>query len=136
MDGLITVVPSGWKGQAFRIQDNRRNAISIYPMCEFGIQYVIGASGADIESKPGVVFKGIITDILDFFQGRKVAYISEEKGLFKKKGWKARLIPLADAGQSKYAKGCILSWNGKSDRNVPANFHFLPQENPAASTKK
>src|SRR5260370_34173367 len=65
----IEVRPSNWKGPPFRI-DIKTDTVSVFPLCEFGIDYISTANNEDLKERGQLVFAKVVAEIADFVSGR------------------------------------------------------------------
>jgi hypothetical protein len=86
-DSPIEVHPQGWNGPSFRIYVRGGDTVTVYPLCEFGLDYISTATDEDLKQRPDLVFERVLSDITEFVGGRKVVAIKRHKFLFIKLGW-------------------------------------------------
>src|SRR5689334_8702711 len=91
-DDPIQICPPNWNGPPFRISISR-DTVSVFPLCDFGLDYISTANADDLTQRPGLVFAKVVTDIADFVSGRTVVVIKRRKFLFMKAGWDVRFLP-------------------------------------------
>jgi hypothetical protein len=54
-DQPIQVCPSNWKGPPFRIYISS-DTVSVFPLCDFGLDYISTARSEDLKQRPELVF--------------------------------------------------------------------------------
>ena len=105
----IEVLPQGWTGPPFRI-DVRADTVTVYPLCEFGLDYVSTATDEDLEKRPHEVFARVVSDVSDFVAGRKFIATKRRKWLFIKLGWDVRFVQTSETNDPIRAGASIIAW--------------------------
>jgi DNA polymerase III epsilon subunit-like protein len=72
-----------------------QSTVSVFPFCDFGIDYVSTATSEDLRERPQFVFAKAVSEIADFVTGRTVVAIKRRRWLFMKAGWDVRFLPLS-----------------------------------------
>jgi hypothetical protein len=95
--GGLELRPEGWTGEPLAITV-RGDAVTVCPMCRFGIDYTTTADEAEALAAADLVFARPVRDLADFVAGRAVATVSRRRWLGLKAGWDVRFTPAAAAG--------------------------------------
>jgi len=106
---LVEITPPNWQGPPFTI-DIRGDAVTVCPLCDFGLDYISTASEADLEQEPHRVFAKPVSEIVDFVSGRAVVAIKPNKFLFVKSGWDVRFVPIANAQDVRDHGFSMVAW--------------------------
>ena len=108
-DQQIEVCPSNWKGPAFRIYISS-DTVSVFPLCDFGLDYIPTATSDDLEQRPELVFAHVVSDITDFVSGRTAVAIKRRKFFFMKAGWDVRFLPRSEINAAHRTGASIITW--------------------------
>jgi hypothetical protein len=108
-DQPIQVCPSNWKGSPFRIHISS-DTVSVFPLCDFGLDYISTATGEDLKQRPELVFAKVISDITDFVSGRTAVAIKRRKLFFMKVGWDVRFLPQSVIDAAARTGASIITW--------------------------
>jgi hypothetical protein len=65
----ITIQPNGSTGTPLTISA-RSDTITVFPLCDFGLDYIFIATEEDLEQRSRLVFAKVLADIADFINGR------------------------------------------------------------------
>jgi hypothetical protein len=114
-DQPIEVVPPNWQGPPFRI-DIGPDSITIFPLCQFGLDYISSADTKDLQEKPDIVFAKVVADITNFVDGRTVVAIKRRRWLFLKAGWDVRFVAAADLDEVRRGGASVIAWPGSNER--------------------
>jgi hypothetical protein len=106
----IEVRPRGWNGPSFRIYVRDGDTVTVYPLCDFGLDYISTANDEDLKQRPDLVFERVLSDVTEFVGGRKVIAIKRHKWLFIKLGWDVRFIQTSETKDSIRAAASIIAW--------------------------
>lgn len=110
-DQPIQVSPSNWKGPPFRIIISS-DTVSVFPLCDFGLDYISTANIEDLKQRPELVFASVVSDIIDFVSGRTAVAINRRKFLFMKAGWDVRFLPRSEIAAAGRSGASIVTWPG------------------------
>jgi hypothetical protein len=91
--------------------DIRGDTITLFPCCDFGLDYIVTAGNEDLEGSPQIVFERVLSDIANFIDGRTVVAIRRYKWLFIKLGWDVRFLPTREADAARRAGASIVAWS-------------------------
>jgi hypothetical protein len=105
----IQVSPPNWNGPPFRIEIYS-DTVSIFPLCDFGIDYISTATSEDLKERPQLVFERVVSEIADFVGGRTVVAIKRRRWLFMKAGWDVRFLPLSAVDGVRRSGASIIAW--------------------------
>jgi hypothetical protein len=105
----IEVSPPNWPGPPFRI-DIRSDSVSVFPLCDFGIDYISTATSEDLKERPQLVFAKVVAEITDFVSGRTVVAVKRHRWLFIKAGWDVRFVPASTVDAARRAGASIIAW--------------------------
>jgi hypothetical protein len=105
----IEVRPPNWEGSPFRIYISS-DTVSVFPLCDFGLDYISTANRDDLEQRPQLVFAKVISDIADFVNRRSVVVIKRRRWLFMKAGWDVQFVPLSAADAARRSGASIINW--------------------------
>ena len=105
----IEVRPPKWKGPPFRIYISS-DTVSVFPLCDFGLDYISTANREELKKKPQLVFAKVVSDIADFVSGQTVVAIKRRRWLFMKAGWDVQFVPLSAADAVRGSGASIISW--------------------------
>jgi hypothetical protein len=108
-DQPIQVCPSGWKGLPFRIYISS-DTVSVFPLCDFGLDYISTANSEDLKQGPELVFARVISDIADFVNGRTAVAIKRRRLFFMKAGWDVRFLPQSAIDAAARTGASIIAW--------------------------
>src|SRR5262249_582020 len=110
--GLIEVPAPNRDDRPFTV-DIRDDTVTVHPFCAFGFDYVFTCTSEDLEQKPHLVFKKLVSEIADFASGATVVAIRRQKWLFMKAGWNVRFVPTLDADKARRIGASIVAWPSK-----------------------
>jgi hypothetical protein len=105
----IEVRPPKWNGPPFRIYISS-DAVSVFPLCDFGLDYISTANSDDLKQRPQLVFAKVVFDIADFVSGRTVVAIKRRKWFFMKAGWDVQFVPLSNVDAVCRSGASIINW--------------------------
>jgi hypothetical protein len=105
----IEVRPPKWDGSPFRIHISS-DTVSVFPLCDFGLDYISTANREDLEQRPQLVFAKVISDIADFVNRRTVVVIKRRRWLFMKAGWDVQFVPFSAADAARRSGASIINW--------------------------
>jgi len=105
----IEVRPPKWNGPPFRIYISP-DTVSVFPLCDFGLDYISTANSEDLKERPQLVFAKVVSDIADFVGGRTVVAIKRRKWLFMKAGWDVQFVPLSTVDTARRSGASIINW--------------------------
>lgn len=91
------------------------DTVTLFPCCDFGLDYIITAGKGDLGESPQIIFERVLSDIADFIDGRTVVAIKRHKWLFIKLGWDVRFLPTRDADAARRAGASIVAWSRSVD---------------------
>jgi hypothetical protein len=109
----IEVFPPNWDGPPFRV-DIRSDAVTVCPLCDFGLDYISTATSEDLQERPHLVFAKVVSEIADFVSGRTVVAIKQRRWLFMKAGWDVRFVPTHDLDDARRAGASVIAWPPKA----------------------
>jgi hypothetical protein len=104
----IEIEPPNGDGRPFTIEIRGDDTVTLFPCCDFGLDYIFTANNEDLEERPLVVFAKVLSYIADFIDGRTVVAIKRPRWL----GWGAnvRFVPTPDADAARRAGASIIAW--------------------------
>jgi hypothetical protein len=108
-DQPIQVCPSNWKGPPFRIYISF-DTVSVFPLCDFGLDYISTAKSEDLKQRPELVFAQVVSDIADFVSGRTAVAIKRRRFFFMKAGWDVRFLPRSGIDSAHRTGASIITW--------------------------
>ena len=106
----IEIQPPNGEARPLTI-DVRGDTVTLFPCCDFGLDYIFTAPNNDLEERPHAVFARAVSEISDFVDGRTVVAATRRRWLFIKVGWDVRFIPASDAENASRAGASIIAWN-------------------------
>jgi len=105
----IQVSPPNWKGPPFRI-DIGSDTVSVFPLCDFGIDYISTATTEDLKERSQLVFEKVVSEIANFVSGRTVVAVKRHRWLLMKAGWDVRFMPLSGVDAARRTGVSIIAW--------------------------
>ncbi|HEV2548882.1 MAG TPA: hypothetical protein VGU20_16190 [Stellaceae bacterium] len=108
MQSPIEIEPPNGDGRPFTIEIRDDDTVTLFPCCDFGLDYIFTASNEDLEQRPHVVFAKVLSYIADFIDGRTVVAIKRPRWL--RWGANVRFLPLREADPARRAGASIIAW--------------------------
>jgi len=105
----IEVRPPKWNASPLRIHISS-DTVSVFPLCDFGLDYISTANKDDLEQRPQLVFAKVVSDIADFVSHRTVVAIKRRRWFFIKAGWDVQFVPLSAADAARRSGASIINW--------------------------
>ena len=108
-DQPIQVCPSNWKGPPFRIYISS-DTVSVFPLCDFGLDYISTANSEDLKQRPELVFAQVVSDVADFVSGRTAVAVKRRRFFLMKAGWDVRFLPRSEIDAAHRTGASIVTW--------------------------
>lgn len=106
----IEIEPRSGDGRPLTLEIRGDDTVTLFPCCDFGLDYISTGRDEDLAERPQVVFAKVVADIADFIDGRTVVAIKRQRWLFIKLGWDVRFLPTSDADAARRAGASIIDW--------------------------